>query len=221
MVCYYCHKSGHTRQKCRKLLNWNRRFQSAHVASASNTLEQSVMLSAYEYAKLLKSASTPTTALDESGKLDTCLMSFSSNWIIDSRATDHMIGNSSLFTTFQLHPSTSTITLADGSKSCVLRSGTINATPLIPLTSILSLPHFSFDLISMSKLTRTLNCCISFFPGYCQFQDLLAKQVISRGQESWGLYIIDPKLQKPIACSSIANPHEIHCRLGHLSFSVE
>ena len=79
MVCYYCHNLGHTRRECRKLLNWNRRFQSAHIASISNTLEQSVVLSAYEYAKLLKAASTPTTALVESGKLDTCLMSSSSN----------------------------------------------------------------------------------------------------------------------------------------------
>ena len=139
------------------------------------------MLSEDEYAKLLKSASTPTTALAESGKPDTCLMSFSSNWVIDSRATNHMTSNSSLFTTFQSHPSTSTITLADGSKSCVLGSSAINHTPLIPLTSILSLPHFYFNLISMSKLTRTLNCNISFFLGYCLFQDLLKKPVIGRG----------------------------------------
>ena len=67
MVCYYCHKLGHTRRDCRKPLNRNRRFQSAHVASVSNTLEQSVVLSADEYAKLLKPASTPTTALVELG----------------------------------------------------------------------------------------------------------------------------------------------------------
>ena len=79
VVCYYCHKSGHTRRECRKLLNLNRRFQSAHIALASNTLEQLVVLSANEYAKLLKPASTPTTALAESCKLDTCLMSSSSN----------------------------------------------------------------------------------------------------------------------------------------------
>ena len=100
VVCYYCHKPGHARQECRKLLNRNRRFESAQVASASNTLKQSVVLSADEYAKLLKPASTPTTTLAESGKLGTCLMSSSSNWVIDSRATDRMIGNSSLFTTF-------------------------------------------------------------------------------------------------------------------------
>ena len=130
-----------------------------------------------------------------------------------------MTGNSSLFTTFQSHPSTSTVTLVDGSKSCVRGSGTINLTPLMPLTSILSLPHFSFYLIFVSKLTRTLNCRISFFPNYCLFPDLLTKWVISRGQESRDLYILDPEFPNPIACSGIANQHEVHCRLGHSSLS--
>ena len=39
VVCYYYHKPRHTRRECRKLQNRNRRFQSTHVASASNTLE--------------------------------------------------------------------------------------------------------------------------------------------------------------------------------------
>ena len=147
VVCYYCHKPRHTCRECRKLLNRNWRFQFAHVASASNTLEQSVVLSTSEYAKLLKPASTPTTALVESGEPDTCLMSSSYNWVIDSRATDHMTSNSSLCTAFQSHPFTSIVTLADGSKSCVLASSTINPTPFIPLTYVLSLPQFSFNLI--------------------------------------------------------------------------
>ena len=54
VVCYYCHKPRHTHLECRKLLNQNRRFQSRHVASTSNTLEQSVVLYADEYAKILK-----------------------------------------------------------------------------------------------------------------------------------------------------------------------
>ena len=126
-----------------------------------------------------------------------------------------MTGNSSLFTTFQSHPSTFIVTLANGSKSCVLGSGTINPTSPIPLTFVLNLPHVSFNLISMSKLTRTLNYSISFFPGYFMFQDLLKKRVIGRRQESGGLYILDPELPKPIACSEIASLHEVLCRLGH------
>ena len=97
----------------------------------------------------------------------TCFISSSSTWVIDSTTTDHMTGNSSLFTTFQSHPCTSTVTLADGSTSCVLGLETIHPTSLITLTFVISLPQFSFNLISMSKLTRTLNCRILFFPNHC------------------------------------------------------
>ena len=102
-----------------------------------------------------------------------------------------MTGNSSIFSTFQSHPSTSTVTLADGSQSCVLGSGIIFSTPSLPLSSVLSLSNFSFNLISVSKLTRALKCYISFFPGFCLFQDLMTKQIIGRGRESVGLYILD------------------------------
>ena len=39
-------------------------------------------------------------------------------------------------------------------------------TPSIPLTSVLSLPNFSFNLMSVSKLTRALKSYISFFPDF-------------------------------------------------------
>ena len=74
----------------------------------------------------MKSPSTPITVIAESGNPNKCLVSSSSSeWVIDSRATDHITGNSSLFSTFQSHPSSSSITLADGSQSCVPGSGTI------------------------------------------------------------------------------------------------
>ena len=77
--------------------------------------------------------------LARSGKPNICRISSSSKWVIDSGATDHMTGNSSLFTMFQPHPSTSTVILTDESISCVLGSGTIHHTPLITLTSVMSL----------------------------------------------------------------------------------
>ena len=131
-----------------------------------------------------------------------------------------MIGNSSLFTTFQFHSATSTFTLANGSTSCVLGSETIHSTPLITLTSVMSLLQFSFNLISVSKLTCTLNCSISFFPDYCLIQDLLTKRVIGRGRESRGLYILETKVPTLVACSGVVTPFELHCRLGHPSLSL-
>ena len=122
------------------------------------------------YQDSLRSSSTSITAIVESGNLNKCLVSSSSSeWVIDSGATDHMTGNSSLFSTFQSQPSPSTVALADGSHSCVLGSGTIVPTPFIPLTSVLSLPNFSFNLMSVSKFTRALKCYISFFPDFCFF----------------------------------------------------
>ena len=111
VVCHYFHIPGHIRRDCRKLQNKNRKFPYAHES--------------------LKGVSTPSTMLARSGKPNTYLISSSSKWVIDSGDTDHMTGNSNLFTTFQPYPSTSTVTLTDGSTSCVLGSRTIHLTLLI------------------------------------------------------------------------------------------
>ena len=65
----------------------------------------------------------------------------------------------------------------------------------------------------MSKLTRTLNCSISFYPDYCLIQDHLKKRIISRGHESRGLFILETEVPKSIACSGIVTPFKLHCRL--------
>ena len=173
-MCGYCQNPGHVSRNCRKLQNKNRKFQSVH------------------YQKSLKSVSTSITTLVESSKTNTCFISSFSTWVINSGATDLMTCNSSLFILFQSHPSTSFVALTDGLTSCVLGSRTIHLTSLITLTFVLCLPDFSFNLISASKLTRTLNCNISFFfLNYCLIQDLSTKQVIGRGSESRVLYILE------------------------------
>ena len=131
-----------------------------------------------------------------------------------------MTGNSSLFTTYQSHPSTSIVILADGSTSCVLRSGTIHPTLLITLTSVMSLPQFLFNLIYVSKLTCTLNCCISFFLDYCLIRDLSTKRIISRGRGSRGLYILETEVPKFVACPGVVTPFELHCHSSHPSLSL-
>ena len=124
-----------------------------------------------------------------------------------------MTNNSNLFTAFQSHPSTSTVTLADGSTSCVLGSGTIYPTPLITLIYVLSLPQFSFNLIFVSKLACTLNCNISLFPDYYLIQDLSTKHIIGRGHESGGLYILEIEVPKSIVCFRVVTPFKLYCRL--------
>ena len=71
----------------------------------------------------------------------------------------------------------------------------------------------------MNKLTHTLNCSISFFLDYCLIQDLSMKQIIGRGRESRGLYILETEVPKSIACPRVVTTFELHCRLGHPSLS--
>ena len=176
VVRYYRHKPGHVIRDCKKRQTRNKKFMSAHRASTTEALDQLVQFSATELARFqfyqdpLRSPSTPITATAESGNPNKCLVpSSSSEWVIDSRATDQMTDNSSLFFTLQSQPSPSIVTLANGLQSCVLGSGTIVPTPSIPLTSVLSLPNFSFNFMFVSKLTRADKCYISFFSDFCLF----------------------------------------------------
>ena len=107
---------------CKKWQSRNQTFPSAHVASTNEASDQSVQFTVEELAKFhlyqesLKSPFTQIIAMAESGNPNKCLVSsLSSKWVIDSSATYHMTGNFSLFSTFQSQPSTSTVTLVDGS----------------------------------------------------------------------------------------------------------
>ena len=201
VVCYYCHKPGHVIRDCEKQQSQNQRFLSAHVASINGASDQA-LTRFHLYQESMKSPSTPITAIAQSGNPNKCLVtSSSSEWVIDSGATDHMTSNYNLFSAFQSHLSTSSVTLADGSQSCVLESSIIFPTPSLPLSFVLSLPNFSFNLIFVGKLTRAHKCYISFVPGFCLFRDLMTKQIISRGRESGGLYILDHAVPRLVAYS--------------------
>ena len=146
VVCYYCHKLRHVIRDYKKQKSRNQRFPSAHKASTTEASDQSVQFMTDKLAKFhlyqesLKSPSTPIIAITESDNPNKCLVSSSSSeWVIDSRATYHMMGNFSIFSTFQSHSSISSVTLADESQSCVLGLGTIFPTPSLPLSSLLSL----------------------------------------------------------------------------------
>ena len=95
--------------------------------------------------------------------------------------------------------------------------GIANPTTSLSLSSILCLPDFLFNLLSVRKSLGLL-IAVSFFPDHCVFQDLITKQIIGRGCESSGFYLLEPTLMtipRPIACSNVLSPLDLHCCLGH------
>ncbi len=145
----------------------------------------------------------------------TCLVTTSQQWVIDSGANEHMTGNLDVLESIKKFSVPTHVTIADGTRCNVVGSGTAKPTPTITLTFVLALPGFSFNLMSVSKLTKDMNCFISFFDDHCLFQDIATKQVIGRGHVSGGLYILDQWVPKSVASVSSTSLFEAHCRLGH------
>ena len=110
------------------------------------------------------------------------------------------------------------VTLANGSQT--ITKGISSACPLPSslLTSVLYVLDSPFNLISISKLTRDLNCLITFSNNSVTLQDLSTGRTISIGRESQGLF----HLSSPsyfIACTSMDISLLIHSRLGHPNIS--
>ena len=150
-----------------------------------------------------------------SGK--TCLHSSSSpSWVIDSGASDHMIGNSSFL--FDISPySPFYVTVANGTKTPVQGIGTVNTLDLT-FSDVLYLHEFSFSLLFVHKLIVVLKCSIAFYPSQCVFQDLKTKRMIGGGIEKNELYYLRPfRTSIPSTLRSSAFPYQWHYSLGHPS----
>nr|GEW76489.1 polyprotein, putative [Tanacetum cinerariifolium] len=141
----------------------------------------------------------------------------STKWSIDSGASDHMTGNSHVFNNFDTHASSFHVTIADGSISQVLGSGTVNLSPSTSLSSVLSLLKFSFNLLSVRRIMSNLQCSVKFYPEYHVFKDLKTKKIIGRGRKCDGLYVFELEVSKSLVRLSSSSPFEAHCRLGHPS----
>ena len=182
----------------------------------SSLLVDQVLISKTEYDSLLQRANASSSLLIASG--NTCLHSSSSpSWVIDSGASDHMTGNSSLLSHTSSPCSPSFVTVANGTKTPVQGKGTVTTSDLT-LSDVLYLPEFPFNLLSVHKLTLALNCSVAFYPSHCEFQDLKTKRMIGGGFVKDGLYYFQPSSTSiPSALHSTNSPYQWHCRLGHPS----
>ena len=139
-------------------------------------------------------------------------------WVIDSSATNHMTSTSSLLSDLEHSSNLPNVTLADGSAIIVYGLGTANLSPNLSLSSILYIPDFSFNLLSISKLTKILNCAAILFSTHCIFQDLKTRKIIGGGHEADGLYYLDRCGSSRLVASHLSiSPLQHHCHLGHPS----
>ena len=101
-------------------------------------------------------------------------------WIIDSGATNHVTSSAKLLDLKNL-PRTTTISLPDGGQTHIESIGSLHITPHIKLDDVLKVPQFQVNLLSVSKLTRALQCIMMFFSDICVVQDTTTRKTIGLG----------------------------------------
>ena len=142
-------------------------YDSQPPQPPSSSTSQGIPLIDSEYDDYLHytaAKSTSIASVAQTSNASVCLThtSFLGPWIIDSGASDHIFGNKDLFSSLTTTPTLPIVTLANGSQTVTKGIGLAHPLPSLPLTFVLYTPECSFNLISISKITRTLNCSIIF-----------------------------------------------------------
>ena len=89
-------------------------------------------------------------------------------WIIDSGATYHITTSNFISTLHPLaHPLS--ISVPTGNTVNVTSTDDVKLSSSFTLHNILFVHEFKFNLMSISQLTKLLNCVVSFYPKFCFF----------------------------------------------------
>lgn len=104
------------------------------------------------------------------------IASFSSGvkeiWVIDNGATNHIYTCISLM--FDLHKCIQPIIvhLPNGHTTKVTLTGSVKINPNLTLKNVLYIPSFTYNLISISRITNTTHSSVTFTHNKCIFQGL-------------------------------------------------
>ncbi|XP_074287863.1 uncharacterized protein LOC141613021 [Silene latifolia] len=131
----------------------------------------------------------------------------STEWIIDSGASDHMCGNPALFTTLHRLSVPLQVGLPDGSIQNVAYTEDIRLPNGIVLVKTLFVPAFRHNLLSVSKLLITTGLLIQFSVGHCIIQDPVSSCPMAVGIQEKGLYKLRHTAQRASGSQTMSVAH--------------
>ncbi|KAM1501485.1 hypothetical protein ACFXTO_026964 [Malus domestica] len=134
-------------------------------------------------------------------------------WVVDSGATDHMTNQMSKLHKFEKLHNPSHVSVANGEGARIVGKGKIHLISDQIESMALYVPSFPFQLLSVGRITNSLNCLAIFSPKTVIFQDCITKRTIGEGFYSDGLYYIS----KNSSCGFHAKSKSIHTSIQEAS----
>ncbi|GJV87563.1 putative ribonuclease H-like domain-containing protein [Tanacetum coccineum] len=200
ITCGNCGMSRHTTDQCFELIGYPDWWNDGHKKGNKNRgLERGKASTANTGTDRKNSTGlggmATTTVSEEDGSFS---MSTTQNYninqkqsgIFDCGATDTMTYDLSDFAT-STKPTKSYIHMANGEKMNVRNGGTIEISPTLKLSNCHYVRALSHKLLSISHVTKELNCSVIMQPTFCILQDIRTGAIIRRGTERQGLYYVD------------------------------
>lgn len=117
------------------------------------------------------------------------------DWIVDSGATNYMVSDINMLDKKQEVNKNKTrkVHLPNGGVAKVTHIGSCRVGQAGTIDNVLYIPDFKYNLLSVAKITRALNCSVCFFPDFFMFQDLYNGDVKAIGREDDGLYLLSQR----------------------------
>jgi hypothetical protein len=129
---------------------------------------------------------------------------------IDSGATDIRLGIPINYKISRKRNEPQYIIVANGIKTQIYGIGTTNLFTK-NINDVLYLSDFNSSLLSISKITKNLNCNVIFSPNNMVIQDPVIGKIIGEGKLKNGLYYVENEINLCLASSSPVN----HIKLLH------
>ena len=185
LVCSYCGRNGHTREKCWFLTGLPPHLQKGQ--RKTNDQHENIALCSYK----------GTQQTDY-------LLKYS--WIIDSGATVHICSQQELFTNINDIEGAQKVVVGNGQAVTAEGTGTVKLARDIEMQNVLFCPELHVNLISVSKLFEK-GCNVYFGNETCTIWK--GKQKLFSATKLNGLYIVESQTEK--ACSAF----DWHRKLAH------
>ncbi|OIT27399.1 hypothetical protein A4A49_57151, partial [Nicotiana attenuata] len=195
LQCDYCKFKGHTRHNCYKLRGYPADFKyrrkggtpntyANNVSPASNTTSPAPVqfFTSEQYNQILQMLSK--------GKEGEPVANAAQ--VGTTGATNHMVHQLGLLHKFKelSQMGKNKVHLPTGEQVTITKTGESHIFQDKTIGEVLYIPEFKYNLLSVSKITKELQCCAAFFPDFCVFQELSSGKVIGIGREEDGLYIL-------------------------------